>query len=278
MFEGRPLIIATKHQKETVIAPLLEEAIGVKCFVNDSFDTDSFGTFSGEVERLNDPLRTARAKCLEAMGLSECDLGIASEGSFGAHPTIPFVSTNEELIILIDQKNNLEIVAKALSTATNFNGRLITNQTELKEFTDKFRFPEHGLILKPSKESTDDLIKGINDPIRLNVGFQHLLNKYGQVYVETDMRAMYNPMRMAVIKDATQKLITKINSVCPICQTPGFDVFEVNSGLPCRLCNSPTRSTLSLIYQCNKCQFQKEEQFPHGKTEEDPMYCDLCNP
>jgi len=47
MFERRRLIIATKHQKEQVIAPLLENTLGVSCFIDESFDTDTLGTFSG---------------------------------------------------------------------------------------------------------------------------------------------------------------------------------------------------------------------------------------
>ena len=88
MFEGRPLIIATKHEKEKVIAPILEKELGVKCFLALDLDTDKLGTFSGEVERHDDPITTARKKCLLAMELTNCDLAVASEGSFGPHPTI----------------------------------------------------------------------------------------------------------------------------------------------------------------------------------------------
>jgi hypothetical protein len=46
IFRNRRLIIATKHKKEAVVAPLLQEKLGVRCFVDDEFDTDAFGTFS----------------------------------------------------------------------------------------------------------------------------------------------------------------------------------------------------------------------------------------
>ena len=51
MFEGRRLLIATKHKKEQVIAPILEEGLGVQCFVPENYDSDIFGTFSGEIDR-----------------------------------------------------------------------------------------------------------------------------------------------------------------------------------------------------------------------------------
>jgi hypothetical protein len=49
LFKGRNLVIATLHGKEKVIAPLLEHALGVKIIVPEKFDTDQYGTFSGEI-------------------------------------------------------------------------------------------------------------------------------------------------------------------------------------------------------------------------------------
>jgi len=79
IFQNRRLVIATKHAKEKVIAPLLEKELGVECFTDESFDTDILGTFTGEVERKSDPISTARQKCLMAMEANDCDLGGASE-------------------------------------------------------------------------------------------------------------------------------------------------------------------------------------------------------
>ena len=70
MFSGRNLVIATKHEKERVIAPVLELELGVKCFTTPNLNTDELGTFTGEVERKDVPVMTARKKCLRAMGLT----------------------------------------------------------------------------------------------------------------------------------------------------------------------------------------------------------------
>ena len=110
IFEGRRLVIATKHKKETVIAPLLEKHLGVQCFVPEDFDTDVLGTVSGEIERKDGPLETVRKKCLQAMEQTNCDLAIASEGSFGPHPTIFMAHADDEILIFIDNKNILEIL------------------------------------------------------------------------------------------------------------------------------------------------------------------------
>lgn len=278
MFTGRKLLIATKHEKEKVITPLLEKALGVKCFVAENFDTDILGTFTGEVERTDDPVSTARSKCLIAMSLNDCDLAIASEGSFGVHPFLFFIYADDEIVMFIDKKNDLEITARELSTETNFNGEKIKTEKQLFDFAEKSKFPSHALILRKSKEDYTEIIKGITDRGQLKKYFNEFLEKYAVAYVETDMRAMYNPTRMSVIGRAVQKLVDKINSYCSQCNTPGFGITEAKPGLPCNLCGSITRSTLSYIYTCKKCSFTKEEMYPHKKTTEDPTYCDYCNP
>ncbi|MCH6199585.1 hypothetical protein MMU07_08345 [Aquiflexum sp. LQ15W] len=278
MFQGRRLLIATKHKKERVIGPLVEKALGVSCFVTQNFDSDVLGTFTGEVDRKHDPITTARQKCLMAMEMTDCDLGIASEGSFGQHPSLFFVNADEEFLIFIDKKNNLEIISRELSAETNFDGREIQTEEGLFDFANSVGFPSHGLILRKGREENTEIFKGITDEKQLVEVFRKLHQKYGSLYVETDMRALYNPTRMGVIEVATKKLLDKISSLCPQCRMPGFGITDAKSGLKCSLCGSPTRSTLSYIRQCLHCHYFEEEIFPHKKTEEDPMYCDFCNP
>lgn len=278
MFQGRKLLIATKHKKENVIAPIFEKELGVSCFVSDKFDTDTLGTFSGEIERKDGPLTTLRNKCLLAMKENHCDLGIASEGSFGMHPTIFFAHADDEFLIFIDKKNELEIIVREISMNTNFNGSEIKNEVELLEFATQVKFPSHGLILKPSEKDISKIAKGITDERILKESFHEMMKEFGKVYAETDMRALYNPTRMSVIETATLKLVKSIQSLCPMCETPGFVVSDAKMGLPCEWCNSATRSTLSFIYTCKKCNHTSEELYPHKKMTEDPMYCDFCNP
>lgn len=278
MFQNRKLLIATKHQKEKVIAPILKKELGVICFIDETFDTDTLGTFTGEVERELDPISTVREKCLNAMQMNDCELGIASEGSFGPHPSLFFVSADDEFLIFIDKKNNLEIIARELSTETNFNGKELKTENELLDFANSIGFPAHGLILRKTKDDVSEIHKGITDLEFLKTTFNHLHSKYHSVYAETDMRAMYNPTRMKVIKKAAKKLVKKIKSACPECQTPGFGITQAKKGLECNLCGSPTNSTLSYIYQCLHCKYTKEDMYPNKKKTEDPMYCDYCNP
>jgi len=278
MFKGRSLLIATKHEKEQIIGPIFEKELGVTFSVPDHFDTDVFGTFTGEVERKSDPITTARLKCELALQQSNADLAIASEGSFGPHPSIFFVNADEEILLFVDKKNDLEIIVKELSTTTNFNASEIRSLRTLKEFANKVGFPSHGLILRQSKDDFKVIFKGITTWVKLIEAYNYLINHSDTIYVETDMRAMYNPTRRNVIQIATTKLIEKIKNTCPACKTPGFGITGVKEGLPCSACKAPTRSVLSHIYSCQKCNYEELKAYPYDKTEEDPMYCDQCNP
>jgi hypothetical protein len=278
MFAGRKIVIATQHKKETVIAPILEESLKVHCFADKLNNTDELGTFSGEIERKLDPISAAREKCLKAMHANHCDIGVASEGSFGAHPSLFFMPADHEVLIFIDLSLNLEIIVHELSTETNFNGKEINSEKELLNFAQTCGFPSHALILRKSKTEAVDIIKGIHNIEDLKASFRALRSKYPVVYAETDMRAMHNPTRMLVIKKATLQLIQRIQSVCPKCNMPGFGITDTRKGLRCSLCGSPTQSILSTISVCSHCNYTQEQWYPNGKQTEDPMYCDFCNP
>ncbi|GAB2496321.1 DUF6671 family protein [Algoriphagus taiwanensis] len=278
MFAGRTLVLATKHQKEQVLGPLFEEVLGVRVIVPEDLDTDLLGTFSGEKDREDDPLTTAKKKCDWALELSGADLALSSEGSFGSHPSLFFLPANEEWLFFSDRKNGWEIHIRHLSTETNYSHLEFDSWEQLENFAKQVQFPSHGLILRKAKKSLEGMSKGIVTWEALKEKAEQLLNAFGKGYAETDMRAHLNPTRMQVIREAGEKLLQKIQSLCPACQTPGFGVTNWESGLPCSWCGSPTRSILAEIRTCGHCSHQERVLFPKGKTEEDPMYCDRCNP
>ncbi len=278
VFQGRKLCIATQHGKEVAIAPALALAFDIQTFIPDNIDTDQLGTFSGEIERSLSPIEAVRKKCALAMDQTHCDLAIASEGSFGSHPTLFFVPADEEFLLLVDRKNEIEIVARHITTDTNFGGEDVSSESALLEFAAKAKFPEHALILKDSEQGWSFLRKGIQSQEELITNYQKCFQKHGQVFVETDMRAMLNPTRMKAISEATELLVQKMQSHCPDCEMPGFDVVENQSGLPCEQCSMPTKSILNAVYRCAHCNFAQIEKYPKGKMHENPMYCDFCNP
>lgn len=277
-FSGRTLLIATKHGKESVIAPVLEKELGVRCIVAADLDTDILGTFTGEIEREGDALSTVRKKCQLAMAMYGCDLAVASEGSFGPHPSAYFLSAGDELLMCVDAKQDLEIVTRDLSTDTNFAAQEVHSLPGLMQFAERVGFPEHALILRRSRTDRSSITKGIRDTEQLRSVYKHLRSTYGQAFVETDMRAMMNPTRMRSIEKAARQLAQKMLNTCPVCTTPGFSITEAISGLPCGWCGTPTKSVAAHIYQCKRCGHQ-EKVIPAGlQPAEDPMYCDICNP
>lgn len=278
IFLNRTLVIATGHRKEAVLKPILEEALGVTCQVPTDFDSDRFGTFSGEVDREYDPVSTAREKCLLAMRQTGADLAVASEGSFGPHPSFFFLSSDEEVLVLIDAKHGIELVVREVSAETNFQGMELSDEEQLRAFAERAGFPAHGLILRRSKDDLAYMCKGITDPDVLLREFHALRNAGGTVYVETDMRALYNPTRMKVIGDAARKLVQALRSTCPDCSMPGFVVTDVTRGLPCGWCGMPTNAPLCLIHVCRHCGHRLEQMHPGGRMTEDPGRCGHCNP
>ncbi|WP_339794258.1 MAG: DUF6671 family protein [Imperialibacter sp.] len=260
------------------MAPLLERYLGCQCVVPADLDTDQLGTFSGEIPRRFSPIEAARRKCRMALSEIGGDLCIASEGSFGSHPSLPFQAANEELVLLVDSRNGFEVSASKVSFQTNFNGQAIVSLEELQSFAEKALFPSHGLIIRKNPKSDAGIVKGINTWPALQIAFESTMNTWGQVYVETDMRAMHNPLRMETIRAATIKLIHKLQNSCAVCGAPGFGVVRQAAGLPCSVCSQPTKSVMASTYGCQLCHFEEHKLFPQDKPSEGPAYCDYCNP
>lgn len=278
LFWGRQIVIATKHAKEKVIAPHLTKELGLNCFVPDQLDTDLLGTFSGEVDRVDSPLDTARKKCQMAMDLTSVDLAIASEGSFGPHPSIPFIPAHEEYLLLIDKKNNWEFVVRKLETKTNYHQITLHSTDSLPELIALTQFPSHALIVKKSADDATDCIKGITQENILFHTVETFIKRFGKCHIETDMRAMYNLTRMGIIDVMTKSLIQQIHTACPSCQVPGFRLKDFVRGLPCAYCGEATRSVKAEIYACQSCSYTESRIPGHAMLKEDPMYCDYCNP
>lgn len=279
---NRTAVLATMHQKEQVIAPLFAQEFGVKVIIPENFNSDRFGTFTRDIPRVGNQLAAARRKAEAVLDLTGETLALASEGAFFPHPHLPFLACDRELVLLLDRVNNLEIVGEQLSTETNYNHRYVKNSVEALEFAQQIGFPEHSLVVmsNPDTHNQEEIFKGINQPETLIEIVDFLLQKNAQetVYVETDLRAMCNPTRMQVIKQATLNLIQKIAQLCPQCSCPGFDLTEQKQGLLCAWCNFPTNLVLAEIYQCQKCQFQETKMYPQGKQFAEPGYCLYCNP
>ncbi len=279
IFHGRTVVLATMHGKEKVIVPILESELGVKVILPENFDSDQFGTFTGDTARTGNQLEAARLKVQSAMKLTGAGIGIASEGSFGAHPSVAFMQSNLELVLLLDVKNNLEIRGHHRSSDTNMSGQYVSGPEEALEFAKSIGFPEHGVVIRKSEKDNQSIHKGVQSEYELIKQVESLLESFStkRVFMETDMRAHMNPTRMEKIALATKDLVANINSRCPACETPGFVIFDVKNGLVCELCKLPTDSPLAYIRKCQKCGVEKTI-LREDKKYEEPGLCNWCNP
>jgi hypothetical protein len=268
------------HEKERVIAPLLERHLGVEIVVPAHFDSDKFGTFTREIKRAGNQLEAARAKAHAAMTSEKVDLGVSSEGSFGAHPSIPFVQSNLELVLFVDKKNGREIRGHHRTQETNMDGQYAQTVEEALDFAKKIGFPEHGIIVRKSENGCFGIHKNIRTEKALIETASKMLSEFftKRIFVETDMRAHRNPIRMKAIEKATEDLVKNIFSLCPRCQAPGFVVIDFEKGLKCSLCGIPTDLPLNDIYHCDVCNHKEKKAVAKYGKSADPQYCGYCNP
>jgi len=278
IYEDREIVLLTKHGKESVIKPILEDETGCKLVSDSRFDTDRLGTFSREVKRRKSQLETARIKIKKGMRRAKTDMGIASEGSFGLHPIVP-IPWNIEVVLLYDKRDKFEIYGVHESSDTNFDHKVIRSLEEAFAFAEKAGFPEHYLIIRPENAKSRHIIKDINSFEKLREAFDlcKKRSKSGNVFIETDMRAYANPTRMKNIEKATQNLMEKLLNFCPECGAPGFTVKESVKGLPCEMCGTPGDMTLKHVLECHRCNHRHEELHPNGKAAP-AEYCHHCNP
>ncbi|MFV8829270.1 DUF6671 family protein [Alkalihalobacterium sp. APHAB7] len=281
IYLNQKAILATMHKKEQVIAPILKQELGIEVAVPEQLDTDVFGTFSNDVERAGDQLEAAQKKVETAMLQSGLNIGLASEGSFGSHPIIPFMPFNRELILFVDKDRDLEVTGLTANGNTNYAGKIVESYEDAYEFALAQGFPDHGVIVKATEDTTNrkEMEKGIIEADHLKRAVSRLLTSSRKsVFIQTDMRAMFNPTRMKNIELATLDLVKKLQSFCPVCTTPGYEVIEYKKGLECAYCGNPTEAVRSHLYKCKNCTHEEEILFPSGKEYADPARCNWCNP
>jgi predicted Zn-ribbon and HTH transcriptional regulator len=279
-FSGRRAAIATMHGKEQVMGPVLEGCLGLKVERAERVDTDALGTFTGEIARAGNMLEAARAEALLAVERTGATIGLGSEGAFGPHPIAPFLASGLEVILLLDVRDNHEIVAQR-RTRTNYASMSASSGMECGDFLSRTGFPAHAVTVRP--EESDELCaveKGIADLRRLNevVDSMASRSKTGRALVQTDMRAHVNPTRMKTIGFVAKALALRASRLCPACQTPGFGIIDVVRGLPCGDCGAPTRVVRAEIHGCRKCGHKIIRRDRPASVRADAMWCDSCNP
>ena len=100
-FQDKTCVLITMHGKEKAILPVFQGFEGLNFVDAPTLNTDILGTFSGEINRAQNPLETALLKAKLGINHVDADYAIANEGSFGPHPSIYFVPADHEWIVIL---------------------------------------------------------------------------------------------------------------------------------------------------------------------------------
>jgi len=281
-YRGRMAALATQHGKERVVARPLRAALGLGVTVPANIDTDLLGTFTGDVKRTGTPREVAIRKARLGMSASGLPLGLASEGSFGPHPLIPYLSASDyELMAFVDDEIGFILVDGILTEVTNFGQRPARTVDDLTDFLLRARFPSHALIVRPNEGLKPDLFfKGISDHAALAHAVRRCAaaSADGLAHVETDMRAHVNPTRQTAIRQVAFRLARRLAALCPSCGTPGWGGTGVERGLPCKACGAPTELVKHEIFGCTRCDHKavkpRDDALPYAEEN----FCPCCNP
>lgn len=259
-------VLLTKHQKAQSIAPVLSQ-LGFTIEEFSEFDTDTLGTFSGETERTQTPRECALKKAQKACELTESDIGLGSEGSFGGGPMPGFMNWNSEILCFY-QKPSETIIYAFAEGPTPVNNLEANSLAEFQAKSNKL--PGQHWILRGDK----DIRKGLNNNhIEELIQSGHLRLPFK---LEPDLRAMYCPERQTMITKAAEDLAKRLISPCPQCQKVDFVVKDREKGLACGLCGLPTNDIKYHIKRCDHCGF--EVKGASEKSAADPSNCGFCNP
>jgi hypothetical protein len=275
---NQPIVLTTKHEKYSLIAPILEAELGLKVVLHEA-DTDQLGTFTGEIERTLSPSDAAIEKAKLGMMALGHKLAIASEGSIGPDLQMPFTQSDIEYVALVDSDRGIEIVERFRSFEI-IAGEIVTDSSsDLSDFLRSIDFPNHKLIAQSNGARGEHVVKGIGDRHQLQRAIQDLAAKSpdGKVLLQTDFRAHCSPSRQQNIIEATKLLAKRVRELCPSCSTPGFGVTRFERGLDCSDCGELVSNAVKFeVSGCPKCSFEEAGQQLADFA--DPSNCDGCNP
>lgn len=260
--------LGTMHGKEAAIAPPLA-TLGIALTVA-PIDTDRFGTFTAETPRTGGMEDAARAKALAAIEATGLPVGIASEGSYGPHPFVPFAALGQELILWHDARTGQEVLEHQTDPTPVYDHIEAATVEEAEPFLARIRFPETAVIVAPDAK-TAPFAKGIRDRAAL----VDAMRQTPRAFVQTDMRAHMNPRRMEVIAALATRLALRLSTPCPACAAPGWGLLRREPGLPCTDCGTPTALPAQDIHGCTACGHETAHPRPGAA---DPAHCPYCNP
>jgi hypothetical protein len=270
--------LATMHEKERALAPAFRRVLGAEIVVP-PIDTDTLGTFSGEVPRPDALVETAILKAemvFEAMPDVEC--AVASEGSYGPIERLPLVPSGVELLAFVDRKRGIRHVETMPTHRTTWRlQRFAKGDPDRLLALKGMGFPRFGVFVVCSSDMSKP-IKNLAtvDAVIAAMDREAERSEDGLAVLYSDMRAHMNPMRMKVLRAAAFKLAKRLQRLCPRCQAPGFGPVGARRGLPCEGCGEPTHWIDFEIDGCTVCGHAASRPRKDGRRTASRLSCKAC--
>lgn len=273
--DGKSVTVVTMHGKMQVIETALA-VCGLRFLGSPSVDTDRFGTFTREIARAGTQYDALLIKAHAGLDrVPDADFAVASEGTFGPHPHLPFLAGGFEMVALLERRTGKAIIGRHLSSNTNFMQSEARCWHEVEVFAARVGFPGHAVVVMQSREGPV-IAKGVIDPTLLKSICHDLIASSGSVWLESDMRAHLNPTRMRAIGAAAEDLLRRLQARCPHCRYPNW-IPRLRGGRPCQSCGGPTSEAWTAEFLCEECGYCVEDRIDSERFGA-PAHCANCNP
>lgn len=277
-YAGRRIGLATMHGKERALAAPFRRVLGAGIVVP-ALDTDTLGTFSGEVPRPDALVETALLKAemlFEAM--PDLDCALASEGSYGPIDRVPLAPGGVELLAFVDRRRGIRHVETLPTHRTSWRlQRFAAGDPARLVALREMGFPAFGVFVVCSSDMSRP-IKGLEtaDAVIEAMDREARRSADGLAVLYSDMRAHRNPLRMKVLRAAGWKLATRLATLCPKCHAPGWGWIDSRRGLPCEACAAPTHWIDFEIDGCTVCGHATGRPRKDGRRTASRLSCRAC--
>lgn len=269
---------ATKHGKEAVVAPHFASALSVSIDVVD-FDTDTLGTFSGEIKRHGSALDAAFEKARIGAESTVHGLGIGSEGTIGPSHELPLLTADVEVVAFVDLSHGTAVSELTTSHTIKTISMTVEPHTEYHARLVNGGFPEHGVIVMPADGSAAPVVKGLHSFAELDSAVRvcAIASATGTARIESDFRSNHCPSRRPTIAQAALQLAMRLRQQCPACDAPGWGVVSYTRGVPCSVCDEVVDVPSREVHGCTACGVRRTATNPI-RTTVSPARCPRCNP
>lgn len=277
-YTNRRIGLATLHEKERAFGPPFRRLLGAEIVVAPKVDTDTLGTFSGEIPRKDELVETALVKAEMAFATLDVDCAIASEGSYGPIENVPLRSGGVEIMAFVDRKHGVRMVETMLTHRTNWRmWRFRPGDPLVPVAAKSLHFPDYGVFVMKNSDYSQP-VKGLQtvDDIVSAVDREARRSDDGLALMIADMRAHRNPTRMKVLRALGSKLARRLARLCPKCGAPGWGHIDSRRGLPCGGCGQPTHYVHFEIDGCHACGHAVARPRADGLTAAPKLACQPC--